>query len=73
MTEAKETTRLTRAMLRGIAPGETLRVLLPDAKACYAGKATAYQFQAIEGCKFKVRTFCTARMLEVTRIEEPGA
>lgn len=72
MTEAKETTKVTRAMLRGIAPGETLKVLLPDAKACYAGKATAYQFQNIEGCKFKVRTFIAERMVEITRVESPA-
>lgn len=70
MTEARETTRVTREMLRGIAPGETLRVLLPDAKACYAGKATAYQFQNIEGCKFKVRTFITECLMEITRVQD---
>ncbi len=59
--------KLTRDDLRSIEVGRTRTFYLPDAKACDNGKALAYQFQNLLGCKFSVRTDYVANTLTITR------
>lgn len=59
--------KLTRDDLRSIEVGRTRTFYLPDAKACDNGKALAYQFQNLLGCKFSVRTDYVAYTLTITR------
>ncbi len=61
--------RVTRELLKGMAAGETLTVELPDAAAIESGKASAYQLQRIEGCKFRMSSDYVARTLTITRTE----
>ena len=59
--------KLTRDDLRSIEMGKTKTFALPDAKACDTGKALAYQFQNLLGCKFSVQTDYAASTLTITR------
>lgn len=64
---ARNNGKLTRDDLRSIEMGRTKTFSLPDAKACDNGKALAYQFQNLIGCKFSVQTDYTACTLTITR------
>ena len=66
---AVKAVRVTRELLKGMAAGETLTVELPDAAAIERGKASAYQLQRIEGCKFRMSSDYVARTLTITRTE----
>lgn len=59
--------KITRDDLREISDGETKQFKLPTAKACYSGKATAYQLQYLIGCKFKVVADFENSVLTITR------
>ena len=60
--------RVTRDLLRDIKEGETVKAVLPDAKAIDSGKSTAYQLQNLLGCKFSVNADYTERTLAITRL-----
>lgn len=62
-----ETKRVTREDLRAMGPGETRTFALPDAKACDAGKATAYQMQNLLDCKFSISTDYAGNRLTITK------
>ena len=59
--------KITRDDLRGIADGETRQFQLSTAKACYSGRATAYQLQNILGCKFRIISDYDKKTLTITR------
>jgi len=65
--ETNKVVKLTRDDLRSIDVGRTKVFALPDAKACDNGKALAYQFQNILGCKFSVKTDYASNQLTITR------
>lgn len=65
--ETRKAIKLTRDDLRSIDVGMTKTFYLPDARACDNGKALAYQFQNLMGCKFSVITDYTANTLTITR------
>lgn len=60
--------KVTRNLLRDIKEGETVKAVLPDAKAIDSGKSTAYQLQNLLGCKFSVNADYTERTLAITRM-----
>lgn len=66
MADSSKAMKLTRDDLRAIPEGETKTFALPDAKACDSGKALAYQFQNLLGCKFSIRTDYSAKTLTIT-------
>lgn len=67
MADSSKAMKLTRDDLRAIPEGETKTFTLPDPWACDSGKALAYQFQNLLGCKFSIRTDYSAKTLTITR------
>ncbi len=59
--------KLTRDDLRSIEDGESKTFKLASASACNSGKASAYQFQYLLGCKFRVQTNYAENTLTITR------
>lgn len=68
MGKTKKTEKVTRKDLRKLAAGESQTFILPEAKACDAGKVCAYQLQNILKCKFSVKTNYTKNQLTITRL-----
>ena len=59
--------KVTREHLRKMAVGETVVFELPTAAACDSGKATAYQVQNLEHCKYSVQTDYVNNRLTITK------
>jgi 3-phenylpropionate/cinnamic acid dioxygenase small subunit len=62
-----EIEKVTREHLRAMNVGETRTFTLPNAQACDNGKATAYQVQNLEHCKYSVQTDYVNNRLTITK------
>ncbi len=47
--------------------GESRTFDLPTVEACESGKATAYQYQNMLGCKFQAQTDYASKKLTLTK------
>lgn len=59
--------KVTREVLRSMAMGESRTFDLPTVEACESGKATAYQYQNMLGCKFQAQTDYASKKLTLTK------
>lgn len=63
-------TKITVEMLRKIEVGESVCFELPDARACYNGRALCYTFKSLMDCKFRCRINYVANTLTVEKLDK---